>query len=178
MPPLPFSAIQNMIGLPTSYFCAETCSDAATQEGFEAIFANEELKAIEECGELYPYAREMLQSIRQTGITMAICSNGSRIYLDHACAHTGITEFFSIIDCEHVGTTKSEAAAKLLKRLGAKGGFLVGDRALDIAAAHDNGLISVGIAVGYGGDEIYQANFVARDHKELEQILLQQINNR
>lgn len=172
MPPFSYSEVVSLIGLPTTEF-SRRCIGTGTQEAeFLKVFTREEIIAVKECGRLYPGIDFMLRDLAQRGATMAICSNGSKEYLEAACSELRIADCFRIIDYEHEGWNKATAAAQLLLRLGSDSGIMVGDRKLDIDAGRRNKMMTIGVTYGYGGDEPYAADISVSSGQELHEKLL------
>lgn len=65
----------------------------------------------------------------------------------------GIRELFEFVDGGDIGITKKHQLEELEKvgRVN-RGSTMIGDRAVDISAAKENGLSSIGVLWGYGSE--------------------------
>lgn len=128
--------------------------------------AERELELIGESGVLYPGVPEMLAELEARAAAMAICSNGSRRYVEAVLGALGIGRFFAAVRFRTpTDRDKPQMLADLLRKLGRPaggGGVVVGDRSDDVESARANGLLAVGCGYGYGRDgEIDGADGVA-----------------
>ncbi len=134
--------------------------------------AERELELIGESGVLYPGVPEMLADLRPRASAMAICSNGSRRYVEAVLGACEIGGFFDQVRYRTpTDRDKPQMLADLLRELGrpaGSGGIVIGDRKDDVEAAHANGLRAVGCLYGYGRDgELDAANGLAQSATEL-----------
>ncbi|MBN1827169.1 MAG: HAD family hydrolase [Candidatus Eisenbacteria bacterium] len=127
-----------------------------------------EFDLVAETGELYPGVREMLERFRRE-FRLAICSNGSKIYIDTVLESRGITGLFDRVrHRERPEESKPEMAREVLGEIPARPAVLVGDRRDDFRAARDNGIFFIGSAYGFGAPgEIDGADAVVREAREI-----------
>ena len=135
-----------------------------------------ELELIPTAGALYPGVPAALTELREYTGAMAVCSNGSRRYVEAVLSAHGIDWFFDAIRCRRPDDRhKPQMVGDLLEALGARGparGVLVGDRNDDVEAARANGLRAVGCAYGYGGDgELEGADAIAASPAEMAKLV-------
>jgi phosphoglycolate phosphatase len=110
-----------------------------------------ELRLVRERGELYPGIRELLTDLRATTEHLAICSNGPGAYVMCVLDTLGLTPLFDVVRWLQDGDPgKPGMVAELLTRLSGRPGLVIGDRADDIEAAHENGLYAIASGYGYG----------------------------
>ena len=126
-------------------------------------------------GELYPGVAEALAELRGAVKLMAICSNGSRNYVECVLTGMGLKPYFDAVryrreeDCD-----KSQMLHDLLAEMAATAqrGVVIGDRYDDIEAAHANGLLALGAAYGYGEEEeLVHADGVIHDSSHLAEMV-------
>ncbi len=130
-----------------------------------------DLENVKRRGALFPGVRETLEELRAAGLRLAICSNGSPRYVTTIVRRFGLEPFFERIRFPENGETKPRLVAEILEEAGLREGWMVGDRLHDFEAARVNGLVSVGAAYGYGGDEVKEADRVIARFPELTAIL-------
>ena len=76
-----------------------------------------EFELVAETGELYPGVREMLERFREE-FRLAICSNGSKIYIDTVLKSRGIDGLFDLVrHRKSPGENKTEMAREILAEL-------------------------------------------------------------
>lgn len=127
---------------------------------------------IRDFGELYEGVLDFLARLKEKGYTLCICSNGSKEYV------TGISNkfsFFDIFDDIYYNKdemSKTQVVGMIKSKYNADKFIMVGDRTADIEAALDNGGISIGVAYGFGKDEVLSADYVANNIQELEEIIM------
>ena len=100
---------------------------------------------------LYPGVPEALQVLRNTGTVMGVCTSKRTDFATRILEMFSIRQFFQFVDGGDIGIEKWEQ----LKRLRAGGlvdedSVMIGDRAVDLTAAHSNGLSAGGVLWGFG----------------------------
>ena len=73
----------------------------------------------------------------------------------------GIEGYFRFIRGRHTEKDKASLMGELLDKIGSNKAVVVGDRIHDIDAAKENMIPSIGVAYGYGPEEMEKATFVA-----------------
>jgi phosphoglycolate phosphatase len=100
---------------------------------------------------LYPGITEVLQQLQAADIPMAICTSKRRDFAERILDMFGLSHYFQFIDGGEVGIPKSQQIASLLAaQKVSEHTVMIGDRAVDLIAAHKNGLQSGGVLWGYG----------------------------
>ncbi len=127
-----------------------------------------EMENIGITGTLYPGIMTCLENLQSQNATLAICTNGTREYVNRVLDTMEINHFFHHIRFrEYPGDSKENMTAEILDKTGIRRGvltgdrgvltgdrgILTGDRAEDVHAAHKNGLKAVGALYGYGSRE-------------------------
>ncbi|MGI9289468.1 MAG: HAD-IA family hydrolase [Pseudomonadales bacterium] len=92
-----------------------------------------------------------LVRLRESGINLGVCTSKRRDFAEKILALFGLAEHFSFVSGGDVGITKGCQLAQLknTQTIDDKA-VMVGDRAVDIKAAKENGLRSVGVLWGFG----------------------------
>lgn len=177
LPPLTEEVILNLIGLHTIDIvkaCLPT-TDIESINSFERLFTELEVEEVFKSGQLYEGVYEMLTHLKNLGIPMAICSNGSKEYLEANNKRFGLDNFFTRIWSEVEGITKSQATGIIMHEANASKGIFVGDREMDIKAGSDNGLVTICSTLGFGGVEAYGADFVVHTIEQMQSTICQVI---
>ena len=121
-----------------------------------------ELRMIGEEGRLYPGVRLVLETFRQDGHTLAICSNGPEDYVQEFLDAHDLRAFFEMVQARGARLDdKTVLVREILDTLPQRPAFVIGDRRDDIEAAHANGARAIGAAYGFAGpDELAAADGV------------------
>lgn len=100
---------------------------------------------------LYPGVVDALSALAGYGRRLAVCTSKPTRFATQILAHYGIAHWFDFIDGGDVRIPKWQQ----LRRLRDEGrvpadAIMIGDRGVDLAAGHRNGLDSAGVLWGYG----------------------------
>lgn len=100
---------------------------------------------------LYPGIEGAVNTLREKGVPMAVCTSKRQDFADQILRMFGLREKFQFISGGDVGVRKWQQIEALIAE-GAinRQAVMIGDRAVDLVAAHKNGLDSVGVLWGYG----------------------------
>ena len=167
----PDEAICSFFGRPAPEFHAwirSLCPPEVISEVIAAIDGNE-MALIARAGALYPGVREALAELRPSRGQMPLCSNGRHAYVSRVLAVHGLEPFFAVVrHRESARDNKLSMVRELLGHLESRPALVIGDRADDIEAAHQNGLRAIAATYGYGtAEELTKADAVARSPSEL-----------
>jgi phosphoglycolate phosphatase len=100
---------------------------------------------------LYPGIPEALSAISAANIPMAICTAKRQDFADRILEMFGISHHFQFTNGGEVGIPKSQQIASLLAaQKVSPATVMIGDRAVDLIAAHQNGLPAGAVLWGYG----------------------------
>lgn len=101
--------------------------------------------------QIYPGIPEVLEVFRTSGILLGLCTSKRKDFAVRILELFRLSNFFQFVDGGDVGIAKSEQIASL-RRAGVVTGasVMIGDRAVDITAAHRSGLAAGGVLWGYG----------------------------
>ncbi len=169
LPPVSVEFIQEIIGEMMDGFCRLIAPSLSQEE--RRLLADSvrrrERELIPTHGRLFEGVRSMLQQFIDMGYVLAICSNGSREYVDTVVKCFGIEMFFTHYSCREPGRTKSQAVGDLLVGVKPEYAVMIGDSKFDFIAAKDNALPCIAAAYGYGAADLTQADFVAQCAREI-----------
>jgi phosphoglycolate phosphatase len=103
---------------------------------------------------LYPGVYEALLQLSRSGIPMGVCTSKRKDFAERILQMFGLSEFFRFVDGGDVGIEKQQQLADLCRQgIVTQASIMVGDRAVDIIAAHQNGSQAGGVLWGYGSVE-------------------------
>ena len=155
------------IGEPADVFLHALAPEYPDPAAFEQLFDRNERAALVQVGKLFDGVPELLQHLSEKGYSLAICSNGSREYVEIALAVTGIHKFFSCLVCAGDYPDKTAAVSAIIEELNSALAVVVGDRVHDMDAAKANGLPFISATYGYGGVETATAVYRAANASEV-----------
>jgi phosphoglycolate phosphatase len=103
---------------------------------------------------VYEGVPAMLDSLAASGVVLGICTSKLSVFAERILSHFGLREHFAFISGGDIGVHKWQQLAALR----AQGqlddaAVMVGDRAIDIDAAHRNRISSCGVSWGFGSVE-------------------------
>jgi len=167
--------ILSLIGMPMSRISRQLLNsddEKQNKQLRESVIRNE-LVLIPRFARMYPFALEYLSRLMQEGHNMAICSNGSKLYIQKLIEQFNLKQYFEIVWYRKENINKTEAARQVGQTLPPDElTVLVGDRREDVEAAHANGFIAIGAAYGFGErEELLDANYIAEDLKDIYRII-------
>ncbi|HEX2985389.1 MAG TPA: HAD family hydrolase [Caproiciproducens sp.] len=141
---------------------------------YEEKFFKKVDRYVEDNLHLYrPYygVEKMLQTLRERGYSLAICSNASRNYITKTIHRLQIESYFDYLQELVAGMTKADTLGLLLNRVKPEAALMVGDRYFDRDAAAVNHIPFVGCSFGYGKfQELEGADYLIRSPMELLKI--------
>jgi phosphoglycolate phosphatase len=107
---------------------------------------------------LYPCIPEALHNLVGAGITLGLCTSKRADFAEKILGLFGLRSYFSFVSGGEIGMRKWQQIQTLLET-GAitQSTVMVGDRAVDITAAHRNGLDAAGVLWGHGSREELEA---------------------
>lgn len=173
----PLKLYRDIMGVPLPIVWEKLCpmhSDA-TREASNAFFQQALIQEIEQGnGALYDGVEETLATLAKK-YPLYIASNGQLTYLnaivEYFALHRYIQKVYSIEGIR--SNSKSELVANALKEQHITSGFVVGDRASDIAAAADNGLVSIGLRFDFSqAAELEKADHIVSHFDKLVSVIL------
>lgn len=126
---------------------------------------------------LYPGIPETLQSLASAGMKLGVCTSKRVDFAEKILELFGLSSYFSFVSGGEIGRHKWQQLQSLLEDgVITQSSVMVGDRAVDITAAHRNGLQSAGVLWGYGPPaelKAEQPRYLFSEPEELVSLLLQ-----
>ena len=107
---------------------------------------------------LYPGIPQVLKSMTDAGVRLGVCTSKRADFAEKILELFGLRSHFSFVCGGEIGTQKWQQIQNLLET-GAitESTVMVGDRAVDITAAHRNGLDAAGVLWGHGSRQELEA---------------------
>jgi phosphoglycolate phosphatase len=107
---------------------------------------------------LYPDIPGVLQRLTQSGMKLGLCTSKRADFAEKILDLFGLTSYFSFISGGEIGRHKWQQLHALLEDgVITPSAVMVGDRSVDIVAAHRNGLDAAGVLWGHGSREELEA---------------------
>jgi phosphoglycolate phosphatase len=107
---------------------------------------------------LYPGIPQVLPSLAATGVTLGLCTSKRVDMAEKVLELFGLAPYFKFVSGGEIGIEKWQQIEDLLKKeLVNESTVMVGDRAVDLIAAHRNGLPAAGVLWGYGSRQELEA---------------------
>jgi len=103
---------------------------------------------------IYPGVTEALASLAKNAISLAICTSKRKDFAEKILEMFGLRSYFRFVNGGDIGIQKWQQIEGLISQgLVSMSSVMVGDRSVDIRAAHRNGLHAAGVLWGYGSYE-------------------------
>ncbi len=100
---------------------------------------------------IYPGIQSALRHLQDAGLSMAVCTSKRKDFAGKIIDMFGLGAYFEFIDGGDIGISKWQQIERLREQnLVDDASIMVGDRAVDLVAAHRNGLRSAAVLWGYG----------------------------
>jgi phosphoglycolate phosphatase len=141
---------------------------------FEEFCLDYEQQAVQEFGDLYPGADELLADLHAAGKTLVLISNGSPRYVETVWTTCGYGRFMQAM-YPYGPPDFSSKGERLVNAIAQFGGpaVFIGDRESDRHAAEHAGVPLIGCAYGYGEPgELDGAAAIVESIEELRALLL------
>jgi len=162
LPDVPDALVMRHIGEPADVFLRSIAPGYSDLDAFERLFDANEQAALKQVGTLFEGVPELLRQLTERGYRLAICSNGSREYVETALTVTNIRGFFSRLACAGEFPDKTAAVAAIIAEWNCELAIVIGDRVHDMIAAGENGIPFIAAAYGYGEAETAEAVYRAQ----------------
>lgn len=124
---------------------------------------------------VYDGIYSLLDSLQASGVRMGVCTSKFEKYAIKVLKEFNLFDYFDFVSGSDYHVAKSEQLAELCKAGTITPlSLMIGDRAVDIAAARQNGLPGAGVLWGYGDRaELQPTNpaFIAENPEQLLQLL-------
>ncbi len=151
--PLEMSQLATYIGPPLdSTFRAVTGEDSPAQTKEFVIKYRERYAEVGYSeNTLYPGIEKALSHLRESGIPLGVCTSKRRDFAERILDMFGLRSHFRFVDGGEIGVQKWQQIEALLARKGIPPStVMVGDRSVDLIAAHRNHLPAAGVLWGHG----------------------------
>lgn len=103
---------------------------------------------------LYDGIPTMLDTLRGHGAMLGLCTSKLPVFAERILVHFGLRDGFAFVSGGDIGIHKWQQLATLREQGLVDGdAVMVGDRAIDVDAAHRNGLHACGVRWGFGSLE-------------------------
>lgn len=106
---------------------------------------------------VYPGVPEALRALDDAGIPLGLCTSKRADFAENILDLFGVRSHFDFISGGDIGVRKTDQLAGLVNGgVIATSSTMIGDRAIDILAAKANGLKSIAVLWGHGGQDELQ----------------------
>jgi phosphoglycolate phosphatase len=151
--PLPMAEIAPLIGPPLDESFAKLTKTSEAQVVERLVHAYRE--KYREVGylqnRLYEGMTEVIEQLSERGLPMVLCTSKIYEFADKILRHFKLRHHFMSISAGDVGVKKPQQIAKLLEEgVADSSTIMIGDRSVDLSAAHLNGLRAAAVSWGYG----------------------------
>ena len=148
------------------------CPPALASPVVDAVVRREH-QMVSQTGHLYSGVYQALATLHAHVDQMAICTYGRPHYAEEVLSNHGLAPFFDLVRCYTTPLdSKRDMVRDLLDRSQCRPAIVIGDRGVDIEAAHDNGLRAIGVLYGYGSaEELAMADAVASTPPQLPDLV-------
>ena len=157
---LPLSELTVHIGPPLDQaFRALTGSTSSSEmDGFVAKYRERYGEIGYSENVLYPAIPAVLQRLAGAGVTLGVCTSKRVDMAEKVLELFGLRSFFSFVNGAEIGTHKWQQIQSLVAEgVVTRSSVMVGDRSVDVAAAHRNGLHAAGVLWGHGSRDELEA---------------------
>jgi len=124
---------------------------------------------------LYPGIPEALQALSATGVSLGVCTSKRVDFAEQILEMFGLRSHFLFVSGGEIGVPKWRQIQDLLaQNQVSTSSVMVGDRAVDLIAAHRNGLQAAGVLWGHGSREeleCEQPRYILASTKELSSLV-------
>lgn len=166
------SILCSLIGKTTDDFLREIINENIDFDSFKKVLRKNEHRLVKETAVLFPDIVKLLEELSSRGYKLNICSNGSEEYINLVLETTSINKYFTNIYSSKNFINKSECIKQIIDT--SDFNAVVGDTMIDIEAATNNNIVSIGAAYGYGDiNDISKATFIAENPLEIADKIIQ-----
>ncbi len=152
-PPIPADEVGAYIGPPLD-FAFQQITGSVEDDHIQALITRyREAYARKGYAEntLYPGIASLLETLSAKPVKLAVCTSKRVDFAESILALHGIRQHFEFVDGGDVGIHKWQQLQALRdKRILSPKTVMIGDRNIDLIAAHRNDLASAGVLWGYG----------------------------
>lgn len=107
---------------------------------------------------LYPGVADALLRLAEAKVPLAVCTSKRKDFAERILEMFGLRDHFEFVDGGEIGVRKWQQVAGLLEQGAVSAStVMIGDRSVDLVAAHRNGLHAAGVLWGYGSRQELEA---------------------
>lgn len=158
--PLPDEAVSACIGPPLdeTFRALTGRDDAATIHGLVAAYRERYGDIGYAENTLYDGIPQAVAALAAASVPLGLCTSKRRDFALKILALFGLDRYFDFVDGGEIGVQKWQQlhALRVAGQVG-PGAVMVGDRAVDLIAAHRNGLAGAGVLWGHGSERELRA---------------------
>ena len=159
--PVEESRVRPLIGPPLQYLLKELAGNDCDENMHELIAKYRERYASAGYAEneLYSGIPDSIAELSAQGARLGVCTSKRTDFAESILKMFGLRKYFAFVDGGDIGIEKEEQLAALVEKgLEPRTTVMIGDRAVDIQAAKNNKIDSVGVLWGFGeSSEIAEA---------------------
>jgi len=147
------SRVRPLIGPPLQELLGELAGDVSNEIMSELITKYLERYATVGYAEnkMYTGVQDVISELSGRGHSLGVCTSKRTDFAVKIIEMFGLRDYFKFIDGGDIDIEKAEQLAALVKNgLEPQRSVMIGDRAVDILAARENGIASVGALWGFG----------------------------
>jgi phosphoglycolate phosphatase len=159
-PELPLSKLAMHVGPPLdqAFSSITGLSSSSALDGFVAKYRERYGEVGYSENVLYPGIQEVMHSLAGAGVSLGVCTSKRRDFAERILELFRLRSYFSFVCGGEIGTHKWQQIRDLLENgVVNKSTVMIGDRAVDLSAAHRNGLPAAGVLWGYGSRQELEA---------------------
>lgn len=102
----------------------------------------------------YPGIGEQIRGLHSRGIRLAVCTSKREDFARRILSLFDLLAYFDFVDGGEIRVRKADQLAALLREGHIDtGAVMIGDRQIDVLAARENGLRSIGVLWGFGSEQ-------------------------
>lgn len=106
---------------------------------------------------IYDGIPQALTGLMDAGARLGVCTSKRQDFADNILGMFGIREYFQFVDGGDIGVHKWQQLEDMVRKgVVTQDSVMIGDRDVDLIAAHRNGMLSAGVLWGYGSAEELQ----------------------
>jgi phosphoglycolate phosphatase len=149
--PIGLAELAQYVGPPLNEIFQTIVGNDAETEGLVAKYRDRYGEIGYSENTLYPGIAEALLSLSKTNVSMAVCTSKRQDIAERILEMFGLLHHFQFVSGGEIGVPKYRQIEFLLaqERI-SQSTVMIGDRAVDMIAAHKNGLQAGGVLWGYG----------------------------
>lgn len=177
LPPLTDEQIMSVYGTKAHSYMPTLLPSLTAEEIHQYLVAvgKYQLEFAAKYAQSYTGIPQALQTLKQQGYTLAVCSNAHLDYIDVLLTAMGIDSLFDVKQPLKKGGSKADSLQNLIAQTQAQAAVMVGDRTFDIEAARQNHILCIGCMYGLSPSEAQHADILVQSPAQIPQAVQQAI---